>query len=209
MEQNQFDVMGSNAVIFSGSFNPVHIGHLVIANYIVEFTSADEFWFVVSPHNPFKSISELAGFHHRLNMVNIAFEELGLPIVVSDIENSLPQPSYTINTVNALAEKYPDKKWSLLVGADNLVNFHLWKDSAKILERHQLLVYPRTGFDDDQLYEKNSASKINAPVIEISSTFIRNNISKGHNLRAFLPKGVFRYICENGLYGILNGGISN
>jgi nicotinate-nucleotide adenylyltransferase len=193
--------MATNAVIFSGSFNPIHIGHLAIANYVVEFTSADEIWFVVSPHNPFKSKCELADFRHRLNMVRIAFEGLGLSASVSDIENTLPQPSYTINTVDALAEKYPDKQWSLLIGADNLSSFHLWKDAAKIIEHHQLLVYPRAGFDnDDELYEKNNAVKLNAPIIEISSTFIRNNIIKGHNLRALLPKGVFEYIHEHGLY---------
>jgi nicotinate-nucleotide adenylyltransferase len=193
--------MASNAVIFSGSFNPVHIGHLVIANYVVEFTSADEFWFVVSPHNPFKHKSELADFRHRLNMVKIAFEGLDLPVVVSDIENTLPQPSYTINTINALSEKYPEKEWSLLVGADNLLNFHHWKDSRKIIERHRLLAYPRAGFDSDELFEKNNASKLDAPIMEISSTFIRNNISKGHNIRTLLPNGVFEYIHEHELYG--------
>jgi nicotinate-nucleotide adenylyltransferase len=193
--------MASNAVIFPGSFNPIHIGHLAIANYVVEFTPADEFWFVVSPHNPFKSKGELAGFHHRLNMVNIAFGGLGLPVTVSDIENTLPQPSYTINTINALSEKYPGKKWSLLIGADNLVHFHLWKDSAKITEHYQLLVYPRTGFDDEELYKRNNALKLDAPIMEISSTFIRNSISGGHNLRALLPGKVFEYIHEHGLYG--------
>jgi nicotinate-nucleotide adenylyltransferase len=193
--------MVSNAVIFSGSFNPVHAGHLVIANYVIEFTDADEFWFVVSPHNPFKPKSGLADFQHRMNMVKIAFEELGLPVKVSDIENTLPQPSYTINTVDALSEKYPDKKWSLLIGADNLVNFHLWKDAEKIVERHRLLAYPRAGFDDNELYKRNNALKLDAPIIEISSTFIRNSISKGHNIRAMLPKGVFEYIHEHSLYG--------
>jgi nicotinate-nucleotide adenylyltransferase len=191
--------MASNVVIFSGSFNPIHIGHLAIANYVIEFTDADEFWFVVSPHNPFKPKNELVDFQHRLNMVKIAFEGLGLPIVVSDIENTLPQPSYTINTLNALSEKYPGKKWSLLIGADNLVYFHLWKDASKIVEHHQLLVYPRAGFDNDDLYAKNNASKLNAPIMEISSTFIRHNLYK-HNLRALLPKGVFEYIHEHKLY---------
>jgi nicotinate-nucleotide adenylyltransferase len=193
--------MAPNAVIFSGSFNPVHIGHLAIANYVVEFTPADEFWFVVSPHNPFKSKNELADFQHRLNMVRIAFDGLGLPVAVSDIENTLSQPSYTVNTVNALSEKYPDKKWSLLIGADNLPSFHLWKDAAKIIEHHQLLVYPRTGYSDNDLYNQYNVLKLDAPVMEISSTFIRDNISKGHNLRALLPKGVFEYIHEHGLYG--------
>jgi nicotinate-nucleotide adenylyltransferase len=203
MEQNKFAVMGSNAVIFSGSFNPIHIGHLAIANYVVEFTPADEFWFVVSPHNPFKSKNELADFRHRLNMVQIAFEGLGLPVVVSDIENTLSQPSYTVNTLNALSERYPGKKWSLLIGADNLVSFHLWKDAAKIIEHHQLLVYPRAGYDNDELYKKHNVLKLDAPIIEISSTFIRNNLSKGHNLRALLPGKVFEYIHEHGLYTIL------
>ncbi|MDR2286049.1 MAG: nicotinate-nucleotide adenylyltransferase, partial [Prevotellaceae bacterium] len=178
----------NNAVIFSGSFNPIHAGHLIIANYIVEFTDADEFLFVVSPHNPFKPKNELADFRHRLNMVKIAFEGLDLPVSVSDIENTMPQPSYTINTVNALSEKYPDKNFSLLIGADNLVHFHLWKDAAKIIEHHRLLVYPRTGFDNNnELYAKNNAVKLDAPIMEISSTFIRDNISKGRNLKALLP----------------------
>jgi nicotinate-nucleotide adenylyltransferase len=196
--------MVSRAVIFSGSFNPVHIGHLAIANYVVEFTGVDEFWFVVSPHNPFKSRNGLADFQHRLNMVKIAFEGLGLPVTVSDIENTLPQPSYTVNTLAALSEKYPDKNWSLLIGADNLVSFHLWKDSAKIIEQYRLLVYPRVGFDNsDELCAKNNAVKLDAPIMEISSTFIRDNISKGHNLKALLPNGVYEYIHEHGLYEIL------
>jgi nicotinate-nucleotide adenylyltransferase len=192
--------MASNAVIFSGSFNPIHIGHLAIANYVVEFTSVDEFWFIVSPQNPFKSKNGLIDFHHRLNMVKIAFSGLGLPIMVSDIENTLTQPSYTINTIDTLSEKYPDKKWSLLIGSDNLTNFHLWKDSRKIIEHYRLLVYPRLGFDNTELYEKNNAVKLDAPIMEISSTFIRQYIAKGHNLKALLPNGVFDYIRENKLY---------
>jgi nicotinate-nucleotide adenylyltransferase len=168
---------------------------------VVEFTSADEIWFIVSPHNPFKSQTELADFRHRLNMVRIAFDGLGLAVSVSDIENSLPKPSYTINTINALSERYPDKQWSLLIGADNLSRFHLWKDAMEIIKRHQLLVYPRAGYDDDDvLYMKYNALKLKAPIIELSSTFIRDNISKGRNLRALLPRGVFEYIHEHGLY---------
>jgi nicotinate-nucleotide adenylyltransferase len=193
--------MSSNVVVFAGSFNPIHIGHLAMANYVVEFTPADEFWFVVSPHNPFKSKVELADFTHRFNMVRLAFAGLELPVSVSDVEASLPQPSYTINTLDTLSERFPDKQLSLLIGADNLASFHLWKDAAKIVARHRLLVYPRAGFDcDDDLYQRNNATKLTAPIIEISSTFIRNNIPKGHNLRALLPKGVFEYIREHGLY---------
>jgi nicotinate-nucleotide adenylyltransferase len=197
--------MASNAVIFSGSFNPVHAGHLIIANYVVEFTDADEFLFVVSPHNPFKPKGELVDFRHRINMVKIAFEGLDLPVAVCEIENTMPQPSYTVNTVNALSEKYPDKNFSLLIGADNLVHFHLWKDAAKIIKHHRLLVYPRAGFNNsDELYAKNNAVKLDAPIIEISSTFIRNNISKGHNIRTLLPKAVFEYIHEHKLYRVMS-----
>ncbi|MDR1898037.1 MAG: nicotinate-nucleotide adenylyltransferase [Prevotellaceae bacterium] len=192
--------MTSNVVIFSGSFNPIHIGHLAIAAYVVEFTSADECWFVVSPHNPLKPKTELADFCHRFNMVKIASDETNLPITASDIENTLSQPSYTINTLEMLSEKYPDKQFSLLIGADNLNGFHLWKDYPKILANYRLLVYPRFGFDNKSLYEKYRAQKLDAPIMEISSTFIRNNIRKGHNLKAFLPPGVFEYIRKFKLY---------
>jgi nicotinate-nucleotide adenylyltransferase len=196
--------MTSKAVIFAGSFNPIHIGHLAIANYIVEFTSADECLFVVSPHNPFKPKSELAEFHHRINMANIASEPLGLPITVCDVENDLPQPSYTVNMLNAISEKYPDKTWSLLIGADNLVSFHLWKDAMKICRQYPLLVYPRMGFDDGELCRKYNALRLDAPIMEISSTFIRRNIAQGRNLRALVPCGVFEYIGEHGLYETKN-----
>jgi nicotinate-nucleotide adenylyltransferase len=189
-----------NAVIFSGSFNPIHAGHVAIAGYVVGLTSIDEFWFVVSPHNPFKSKDSLADFHHRMNMVKIAFEGLELPVVVSDIENTLSRPSYTVNTIDALAEKYPDRKWSLLIGADNLADFHLWKNYEKIITRYRLLVYPRAGFDGDELCKTYRATKINAPMMEISSTFIRDSISEGHDPGVALPYGVFEYIHEHGLY---------
>ena len=190
----------SNVVVFSGSFNPVHIGHVAIANYVVEFTSVDEIWFVVSPHNPFKSKTELADFNHRIDMVKTAFADMHLPVTVSDIENTLPQPSYTVNTLETLDALYPDKTWSLLIGSDNLNGFDRWKDSRKIIEKYRLMVYPRPGYDNAELYGQYRATKLDAPIIDLSSTFIRENIARGRNLRAFLPKGVFEHINRFKLY---------
>ena len=171
-----------------------------MANYITEFFPADELWFVVSPHNPLKSKTELADFNHRLCMVKQTFEKLKLPVTVSDIEETLPQPSYTINTLDALSEQYPNKKWQLLVGSDNLEKFHKWHNFEKIIDKYQLLVYPRLGFQNNELCEKYKVIKLNAPIIEISSTFIRENISKAHNLSGFLPCGVYEYIKKFELY---------
>jgi nicotinate-nucleotide adenylyltransferase len=190
----------SNTVIFSGSFNPVHIGHLAIANYVAEFTGADELLFVVSPHNPFKERTELADFRSRFDMVQLAFADLQLPVAVSDVESRLSQPSYTVNTLNALSEQRPDSRLSLLVGSDCLDKFHLWKDYGTILERYGLLVYPRPGFDNADLCAKYCATLLDAPLMEISSTFIRDGIRRGRNLRAFLPHGVFDYIIDSKLY---------
>jgi nicotinate-nucleotide adenylyltransferase len=190
----------SNTVVFSGSFNPVHIGHVAIASYVVEFTAVDELWFVVSPHNPFKSRTELAGFNHRIDMVKMAFEDMHLPVTVSDIENTLPQPSYTVNTLDRLEALYPARTWSLLIGSDNLNGFARWKDSRKIIEKYRLLVYPRPGYGNAELCRQYGATKLEAPVIDLSSTFIRENIARGRNMRAFLPHGVFEYINRLNLY---------
>ena len=186
----------SNAIMFSGSFNPVHRGHLAIARYVVDCTSADELWLVVSPQNPFKSKNELADFHHRFKMVELALADWNLPVTVSDIETLLPQPSYTLNTLEALSAKYSDKKWSLLIGSDNLVDFDKWKDYSKIIENYPVIVYPRAGFDNEELYNKYKATKIDAPMLDISSTFIRNNIHNINDMHEFLPDSVIEYICK-------------
>ena len=184
-------------VLYPGSFNPVHIGHLALANYVTARIDIDELWFVVSPHNPHKDTDDLAPFEHRCEMVRIAVAATELPVEVCDLEASLPAPSYTVNTIDALTALHRDVQWSLLMGADNLVNFHLWKDSEKIAARCQLLVYPRLGIDP---VPRHGAILIDAPIIEISSTCIRQAIAENLNLEAFLPAGVWNYIKSKKLY---------
>lgn len=184
-------------VLFPGSFNPVHIGHLAVANYVTAYADVDELWFVVSPHNPHKAPEELAPFEHRCAMVRIAVSQTGLPMSVCEVEGSLPAPSYTVNTLEALSAMHRDAEWSLLMGADNLANFHRWKDYEKIVDGCRLLVYPRLGGDVGRTY---GATLIDAPIMEISSTFVRRAVAKNLNLEAFLPAGVWNYIKTEKLY---------
>jgi nicotinate-nucleotide adenylyltransferase len=187
-------------VLFPGSFNPVHIGHLAIANYVTAYTDADELWLVLSPHNPHKAPAGLASFEHRYAMISIALSHTNLPVKVSDIEQRLPAPSYTINTLEALSAEYPDVEWTLLMGADNLVNFNKWKDYQKIISNYRLLAYPRLGVDVHELCKLHRATVIDAPIMEISSTFIRQAVENKRNVEAFLPTGVWNYIHGNKLY---------
>lgn len=189
-----------NIGIFSGSFNPVHIGHLILANYIVEFTEIEEVWFVVSPLSPLKSEKELSDERIRLKMVELALKKY-TRMKASDFELSMPKPSYTIDTLNALKEKYPEHTFSLIIGADNWSYFENWKEHDKILENYNLKVYPRLGFRisiPDKL--KTKVEALDSPIIEVSSTFIRESIKVDKDIRAFLPDNVYEYIIENKLY---------
>ncbi|MFV0417890.1 MAG: nicotinate (nicotinamide) nucleotide adenylyltransferase [Dysgonomonas sp.] len=189
-----------NIGIFSGSFNPVHTGHLILANYIAEFTEIEEVWFVVSPQNPLKEERQLSDEYTRLKMVEIALEKY-TKLKASDFEFSMPKPSYTIDTLNALQAKYPEHTFTLIIGADNWSYFENWKEHDKILENYKLKVYPRLGYRIS--IPKKIMTKVEAldsPVIEISSTFIRENIKVGKNVRPFLPDNVYEYIIENELY---------
>jgi nicotinate-nucleotide adenylyltransferase len=189
-----------NVGIFSGSFNPVHTGHVIIAGYIVEYTDIDEIWFLVSPQNPKKPADELSYEQLRLEMAKIALKEY-TKLKVSDFEFSMPKPSYTVNTLKALREKYPENSFSLVIGADNWGIFENWKEYDKILEEFALKVYPRLGsYIAIPGKLKNKVEALNSPIIEISSTFIREGIAGGRNMRAFLPDGVYEYIIEKGLY---------
>jgi nicotinate-nucleotide adenylyltransferase len=185
--------------LYFGSFNPVHIGHLVIANYMLEFTDLDEVWFVVSPLNPLKNKISLLANHHRYAMVMRAVEDF-YKFHVSNIEFSMPQPSYTINTLVALGEKYPDKEFVLIIGADNLDTFHKWKNYEVILRYYQLYVYPRHGHDGGKFREHPSVHWIDAPQIEISSSFIRKAVKLKKDIRFFLPEKVYKYLDEMGFY---------
>jgi nicotinate-nucleotide adenylyltransferase len=185
--------------LFFGSFNPVHIGHLAIANYMVEFTDLDKFWFVVSPHNPLKQKNTLLQNHHRLQMVNIAIEDDNR-FKVSDIEFKLPQPSYTINTLTYLKEKYPDLTFALIMGSDGLSTFAKWKNYKELISNYQRYVYPRPGTSPELLQNIENGVIVNAPLMDISSTFIRSSIAQRKDVRHFLPEKVWQYIDEMGFY---------
>jgi nicotinate-nucleotide adenylyltransferase len=185
--------------LFFGSFNPIHIGHLAIASYAAQFGELDQVWFVVSPHNPFKEKRSLLKAHHRLAMVRAAIDDISY-LSVSDIELALPQPSYTINTLAHLEEKYPQHQFSLLIGSDNLAGFPKWKNHELILERHQLLVYPRVGSEPSILLKHPHVQEISAPQVEISSTFIRTSIFEGKDVRCFMPERAWLYLEKMNFY---------
>lgn len=187
--------------LYFGTFNPIHIGHLIIANHMAEHADLDQVWMVVTPHNPLKKKSTLLDDYHRLQMVYLATEDFP-KIKPSDIEFKLAQPNYTVNTLVHLQEKYPDYKFSLIMGEDNLKSFHKWKNYEAILEHHDIYVYPRISSEIDNLDLKNHSKihLIDAPVVEISSTFIRDNIKKGKNIQPLLPLKVWEYIDHNNFY---------
>lgn len=189
--------------LFFGSFNPIHIGHLVIANYMVQFAGLKEVWFVVSPHNPFKEKNSLLNDTHRLQLVRVAIEEYP-QFKASDIEFKLSQPSYTINTLAYLQEKYTGMSFSLIMGADNLENLHKWKNFEQILAKHEVFVYPRqqnAGALPDVLSKyANSIHITKAPVMEISSTFIREAIRAKKDVSFMLPPNVYEYVKEMHFY---------
>ncbi|MEZ4777977.1 MAG: nicotinate (nicotinamide) nucleotide adenylyltransferase [Flavobacteriaceae bacterium] len=187
--------------LYFGTFNPIHIGHLTIANYMVEFSDLDEVWFVVTPHNPHKKKKTLLDDIHRLTMVRIAIENYP-KLKASNIEFGLPQPNYTVNTLAHLEEKYPETKFCLIMGEDNLKSFHKWKNYEVILARYELYVYPRVseGSIEIQFKDHPKIHKIDAPIMELSSTFIRNAIKEGKNICPMLPQNVWEYLDEMNFY---------
>jgi len=185
--------------LFFGSFNPIHIGHLAIANYFAEFTDLQQIWFVISPHNPLKEKKSLLPQHHRLYMVNLAIEDFP-KFISSDIEFHLPQPSYTVHTLAHLKEKYPQHHFNLILGQDNLATFHKWKNYEYILEHHQLFVYPRPSAKPSPFDNHPNVIITQAPLIEISSTFIREAIKQKKDVRFFLHPKVWQHIDEMNFY---------
>lgn len=186
--------------LFFGSFNPIHIGHLVIVNHMVEFTTLDEVWFVVSPHNPHKKKSSLLDDYHRLEMVRIAIGE-NYKLRASDIEFSLPQPSYTVDTLAYINEKYPTYNFSLIMGMDNLDTLHKWKNYEVILENHEIYVYPRIGSGDNNLVEHPNIHVVkDVPIMQISATFIRKAIKDGKNIAPLLYPDVWNFLEKNNFY---------
>ncbi len=182
-----------------GSFNPIHIGHMVIANYFVEFTDINKVWFVVSPQNPLKKKSSLLADHHRLEMVNLAIKD-DSRFEVTDLEFRLPKPSYTIDTLVYLREKYPKKEFVILMGSDNLTDFEKWKNFSQIIQTTTRYIYERPGVDRTKIESPENSVWVDAPLMEISSTFIRNAIKQGKDICHFLPPGVFDYIEKMNFY---------
>ncbi len=193
--------MKSNVGLYFGTFNPVHIGHLAIANYLVEHSNLDEIWMVVTPHNPHKKKKTLLDDYQRLHMVHLATEDY-LKIKASNIEFGLPQPNYTVNTLAHLTEKFPEKSFTLIMGEDNLKSLHKWKNYEVILDDFQVIVYPRvsTGNIPAQFLNHPKITKIDAPIMEISSTMIRNAIHDGKDLRYFMHHKVQQYVEEMNFY---------
>jgi nicotinate-nucleotide adenylyltransferase len=185
--------------LFFGSFNPIHVGHLMIASYMVEYAGLDQVWFVVSPHNPLKEKSTLLADHHRLFMVNLAIED-NPRFRSSNIEFKLPQPSYTIDTLAYLGEKYPKKEFVLITGTDILPTFHKWKNHEELLKQYRFLIYPRPGSEENQFDGHPSLTRVDAPMVSLSSSFIRKGIKEGRNMQYFLPEKVWKYISEMNFY---------
>lgn len=197
--------------LYFGTFNPIHIGHLIIANHMAEYSDLEQIWMVVTPHNPLKKKDTLLDDYQRLHMVNLATEDYP-KIKSSDIEFKLPQPNYTVNTLAHLQDKFPLYEFSLIMGEDNLKSLHKWKNYEIILQNHEVYVYPRleaksrTGeaisSDLENLEFKNHKKIhiINAPIVGISSTFIRENIKDKKNIQPLLPSKVWEYINHNNFY---------
>ncbi|MGJ8744328.1 nicotinate (nicotinamide) nucleotide adenylyltransferase [Polaribacter sp.] len=187
--------------LYFGTFNPIHVGHLIIANHLVEHSDLDEIWMVVTPHNPFKKKSTLLENHHRFELVYKATEDYR-KIKPSDIEFKLPQPNYTVYTLAHISEEYPNKEFSLIMGEDNLKSFHKWKNYETILEHHHIYVYPRIaeGSVEHQFKNHPKIHRVDAPIVQISSTMIRKGIKENLNIKPLLTKEVWQYIDEMNFY---------
>lgn len=185
--------------LFFGSFNPIHVGHLIIANTMQQQEGIDEVWFVVSPQNPLKERATLLADHHRMQMVRRAIED-NYRLRACDIEMHLPVPSYTVVTLAALAEKYPDREFCLIMGSDNLANLHRWRNYEYILENYKIYVYPRSGSERCARREHPNVTMVDVPMIDISSSYIREQIAARKDVRYLLTEPVYKYLTEMHFY---------
>jgi len=185
--------------LYFGSFNPVHSGHLIIANHLLNFTELDEVWLVVSPHNPFKKQQNLADGYDRLHLVELAIGD-NERIRPSQIEFELPVPSYTIDTLTHLGERYPENEFSLIMGSDNIQGFHKWKNYDMILSHYHIYVYQRPGHVSDLYQDHDHVHYLEAPLLEISSSFIRKLIREGRSVRYLVAEKVYKYLMNSNLY---------
>ena len=185
--------------LFFGSFNPIHIGHLIIASYMAEYTDLDQVWLVVSPHNPLKEKNDLINMYDRLEMAKLASDD-SPSLRVSDIELSLPQPSYTIDTLTHLKERYPQHEFCLIMGSDNLKSLPKWKNYELILRDYKLYVYPRPGSLETELAGHPSVHMTETPLMELSATFVRNAVKAGKSIRYLVTESVQKFIESKNLY---------
>ena len=185
--------------LFFGSFNPIHVGHMIIANTMVQQEGMDELWLVVSPQNPLKERASLLADHHRLQMARRAVDD-NYRLRVCDIEMHLPVPSYTVVTLAALAEKYPEREFCLVMGSDNLQTFPRWRNYEYILNHYHLYVYPRPGSERCPLADHPNVTLVDVPMMDISSSYIRQQIGAGRDVRYLLTEPVYRYLTEMHFY---------
>lgn len=190
--------------LYFGTFNPIHVGHLIIANYMADRTDLDQVWFIVSPQNPLKDKKTILADYHRLALVNEGIKDND-KLRASDIEFSLPKPSYTINTLTYLKEKYPDHQFSLIMGEDNIRTLHKWKNYERILQNHDIYVYPRiegrNGESNDLMNTHDSVIYCDdVPLMNISASYIRETIQSGGDVRYLLSEPVFKYLDEMNFY---------
>lgn len=186
-----------NIGLYFGSFNPIHVGHLIIASHIADNTKLNQVWFVVSPQNPLKPSGSLLNEYHRLHLVQTAVED-DLRFKVTDVEFKLQKPSYTIDTLTYLKEKYPENNFTVIMGTDSFQNLNKWKNYKLLLKDYSFILYPRPGFEVKNL--PTNVQIIEAPLLEISSTSIRKNIKEGKSIRYLLSDAVREEIERSGYY---------
>ena len=184
--------------LYFGSFNPIHIGHLIVANHVVENSEVDKVWFVVSPHNPLKDAHSLLNEYDRLHLVELAIQD-NSKFRASNVEFHLPKPSYTIDTLTYLQERFPLEKFSVIMGSDSFQNIHRWKNFEQLVANYSFVVYKRPGFEVTETHGAN-VKLLDAPVLDISSTYIRGQIKQGRSVRYVLPDKVWQYVEENRYY---------
>lgn len=188
-----------NIGLYFGSFNPIHTGHLIIANHILEHSGLDKIWFVVSPRNPLKDSHTLLNEYDRLHLVELAIES-NPKFRASNVEYHLPRPSYTINTLAYLSEKFPLESFTVIMGSDSYQNLPRWKNYEQILAYYKIIIYQRPGFEADAATLPDTVQALKAPLLEISSTCIRDLVKAGKSIRYLVPENVAEYILGNGYY---------
>ena len=185
--------------LYFGSFNPIHNGHLIIANHIVQNTDLNQVWFIISPQNPFKRSATLLNEYHRLYLAQVSIEDEP-SLKASDIEFRLPKPSYTIDTLTYLQEKYPSHEFYVIMGSDSYQNLPAWKNADQLIKKYPIIVYERPGFKTEKIYEGSKTNVLDAPLLQISSTHIREMIREGKSIRYLVPEKVRMEIEQNGYY---------